>query len=112
MLKYKDIIFKDQAIDNWAGKTCVAAESDDDTAYLLSVKGLIKRFSEYEKPFVGFYHFCKDIYIWRRPNIDIARFYYDPKTGVKIDWEKVYEVGKVFFDDYSEKTEKTLVKNM
>ena len=109
MLKFKDIIFKDQTIDKWAGNTCVAAE---DNAYLLSVKTLIKRFSEYENSFVGFYYFCKDRCIWRRPNIDIARFYYDPKTGVKIDWEKVYEVGKVFFDDYSEKTEKTLAKNM
>lgn len=112
MLRFKDINFKDQAVDKWAGNTCVASEADDDTASLLSVKGLIHCFSKYQNPFVGFYYFCKDRYIWRRPNIDIVRFYYDPNTGIEIDWEKIYELGKVFFPDYSEKTEKTLAKNM
>lgn len=94
--------------NKWAEVTCVSADSDRDMVRLLSVKGLIEKFNRYTNSFEGFYHFCKGEFAWRRPNADIARFDYDPKTGIKIDWDSVYEYGKTHISDYSEKLEKKL----
>lgn len=106
----KDSKLQNFFFDKWAELTCVSAGSDRDSAVLLSVKNLIDTFNFYHDSFEGFYHFCKGEFIWKRPNADMKRFDYDPKTGVKINWEAVYEYGKTHIKDYSEKLEKKLSK--
>lgn len=113
MLYEQDIKFDDWAVDRWAENVCVAVETDTDqgSRNLLTVKGLISKFSHYgDSDFSGFYYFCKDIFAWRRPNTSLAKFNFDPLTGAKIDWERVYDYGKTFLYGYSEKAEKELSK--
>ena len=69
-------------------------------------------FRNYNEGFEGFFYFCKNAFIWRRPNAEMERFDYDTKTGEKINWAKIYEENKHSLRDYSEKRELELVKEL
>ena len=86
------------------------------------VAAIVKRCSTYEANYVkacdvarfcrcfnngfeAFLYLCFGYFIHRAPNAEMLRFDYCPRTGEKIDWDKIYETYKYEFKDYDEKLE-------
>lgn len=67
---------------------------------------IVEFINGYCNPFEAFYYLCHGKFIWRCPNADIIRFDYEPYTGTKINWEKIYNDNKMKFSDYSEEKER------
>lgn len=68
----------------------VAAIFDGSSIHYVSAADLPNEFNRFTDAYAGFESFCKREFSWRRPNTDMLRFEYDPLTGRKIDWDKVF----------------------
>lgn len=62
---------------------------DERRGKLIKGGDLLPFFKQYNNGEEGFDAFLKDKFVWRAPNSHLVKFYYDPFTGKKIDWEQI-----------------------
>lgn len=62
---------------------------DERRGKLIKGGDLLSFFKQYNNGEEGFDAFLKDKFVWRAPNSHLVKFYYDPFTGKKIDWEQI-----------------------
>lgn len=74
----------------------VAAIFNGSSIYYVSACDLPNEFNGFTDSYAGFEAFCNNNFVWRRPNADMLRFDYDPTTGEKINWDKVFEENKIY----------------
>lgn len=62
---------------------------DEKRGKLIKGGDLLSFFKQYNEGEKGFDAFLKGKFVWRAPNSHLVKFYYDPFSGEKIDWEQI-----------------------